>query len=82
MAWHRLDPWPDSVAGLTRLKRKFILATMSNGNVKLMVVGLPLLRRARVRLSRNCTELHAPPRYLARQRCGRSGRMHDGRCPQ
>ena len=37
MAWHRLDPWPDSVAGLTRLKRKFILATMSNGNVKLMV---------------------------------------------
>jgi len=45
-AWHRLDPWPDSVAGLTRLKRKFIIATCSNGNVALMVAlakwgGLP-----------------------------------------
>lgn len=44
--WHRLHPWPDSVAGLLRLKRKFILATMSNGNVALMVnmakhAGLP-----------------------------------------
>lgn len=37
MAWHRLNPWPDSVPGLTRLKSKFILATMSNGNVKLMI---------------------------------------------
>src|SRR5260370_15896449 len=36
-AWHRLDGWPDSVEGLTRLKRKFILATLSNGNVALMV---------------------------------------------
>ncbi len=35
--WHRLEPWPDSVAGLTRLKRKFILATLSNGNVALLV---------------------------------------------
>jgi 2-haloacid dehalogenase len=45
-AWHRLDPWPDTVSGLTRLKRKFILATLSNGNVALMVnmakrAGLP-----------------------------------------
>ena len=45
-AWHRLDPWPDVVEGLTRLKRKFILATLSNGNVALMVnmakrAGLP-----------------------------------------
>jgi 2-haloacid dehalogenase len=45
-AWHRLDPWPDAVAGLTRLKRRFILATLSNGNVALMVnmakrAGLP-----------------------------------------
>ena len=45
-AWHRLDPWPDAVAGLTRLKRKFILATLSNGNVALIVnmakrAGLP-----------------------------------------
>jgi 2-haloacid dehalogenase len=35
--WHRLDPWPDSVPGLTRLKRKFVLATLSNGNVALIV---------------------------------------------
>jgi 2-haloacid dehalogenase len=36
-AWHRLDPWPDSVEGLTRLKRKYILVTLSNGNVALLV---------------------------------------------
>ena len=36
-AWHRLDPWPDAVAGLTRLKRKYIIATLSNGNVGLLV---------------------------------------------
>ncbi|MEE8171540.1 MAG: haloacid dehalogenase type II [Alphaproteobacteria bacterium] len=35
--WHRLDPWPDAVAGLTRLRNKFILATLSNGNVALLV---------------------------------------------
>jgi 2-haloacid dehalogenase len=45
-AWHRLDPWPDAVPGLTRLKRRFVLATLSNGNVALMVnmakhAGLP-----------------------------------------
>ncbi|WP_404298681.1 haloacid dehalogenase type II [Halomonas sp.] len=36
-AWHRLDPWPDSVPGLQRLKSHFILATLSNGNVSLLV---------------------------------------------
>lgn len=36
-AWHRLDPWPDVVAGLTRLKKGFILGTLSNGNVALIV---------------------------------------------
>jgi len=36
-AWHRLDPWPDSVPGLTRLKQHYILATLSNGNVALMI---------------------------------------------
>ena len=36
-AWHRLQPWPDSVEGLDRLKKKFILATFSNGNVALLV---------------------------------------------
>jgi len=36
-AWHRLDPWPDSVPGLERLKKRFVLATLSNGNVALIV---------------------------------------------
>ena len=45
-AWHSLNPWPDSVAGLSRLKKKYILATLSNGNVALLVnmakkAGLP-----------------------------------------
>jgi 2-haloacid dehalogenase len=35
-AWHRLQPWPDAVSGLTRLKKKFIIAPCSNGNVSLM----------------------------------------------
>ena len=35
-AWHRLKPWPDSVSGLTRLKKKFIIAPLSNGNIGLM----------------------------------------------
>ncbi|CAA0124625.1 (S)-2-haloacid dehalogenase 4A [Mycolicibacterium vanbaalenii] len=36
-AWHRLDPWPDAVAGLTRLKERFVVTTLSNGNVSLLV---------------------------------------------
>ena len=36
-AWHRLAPWPDSVTGLTRLKTKYIIATLSNGNVSLII---------------------------------------------
>lgn len=36
-AWHRLGPWPDVVAGLKRLKTRFILGTLSNGNVSLIV---------------------------------------------
>jgi 2-haloacid dehalogenase len=45
-AWHRLDPWPDALEGLVRLKRRFVVATLSNGNVALMVdiarrAGLP-----------------------------------------
>jgi 2-haloacid dehalogenase len=35
--WHRLSPWPDAVGGLTRLRRRFVLATLSNGNVALLV---------------------------------------------
>lgn len=46
LAWHRLDPWPDSVEALVRLKRQFIIAPLSNGNIRLMVdmakrAGLP-----------------------------------------
>ena len=35
--WHRLDPWPDAVAGLARLKRKFTVTTLSNGTMVLLV---------------------------------------------
>jgi 2-haloacid dehalogenase len=46
MGWHRLHAWPDSVAGLTRLKTKYIIGTLSNGNVALLTemakfAGLP-----------------------------------------
>lgn len=45
-AWHRLDPWPDTVAGLTRLKSRFTIVTLSNGNLGLLAnmakrAGLP-----------------------------------------
>jgi len=45
-AWHRLKPWPDARAGLGKLKRRHVLATLSNGNVALLVnmarhAGLP-----------------------------------------
>lgn len=44
--WHRLDPWPDAVEGLTRLKARFIIAPLSNGNLSLLTemgkrAGLP-----------------------------------------
>jgi 2-haloacid dehalogenase len=44
--WHRLNPWPDSVPGLARLKRRFIIGPLSNGNVSLLTnmakhAGLP-----------------------------------------
>lgn len=35
-SWHDLTPWPDAVSGLTRLKMKFIIGPMSNGNIALM----------------------------------------------
>lgn len=35
--WHRLDPWPDAARGLALLRRKFVCATLSNGNVSLLV---------------------------------------------
>ncbi len=44
--WHRLEPWPDAVEGLTRLKESYVIAPLSNGNVALLVdmakaAGLP-----------------------------------------
>jgi 2-haloacid dehalogenase len=44
--WHRLTPWPDSVAGLQRLKLRFVISTLSNGNISLLTnmaksAGLP-----------------------------------------
>ncbi|GGC77661.1 haloacid dehalogenase type II [Undibacterium terreum] len=44
--WHRLDPWPDSVAGLQRMKSAFTICTLSNGNIGLLTnmakhAGLP-----------------------------------------
>lgn len=45
-AWHRLMPWPDAVGGLNRLRSRYVLTTLSNGNVSLLVdmaknAGLP-----------------------------------------
>lgn len=37
LAWHRLDPWPDVCEGLQRLKARFIIAPLSNGNIRLML---------------------------------------------
>ncbi|MBM3459034.1 MAG: haloacid dehalogenase type II [Armatimonadetes bacterium] len=44
--WHRLDPWPDAIPGLTRLRTRYIVATLSNGHLALQVAlakraGLP-----------------------------------------
>jgi 2-haloacid dehalogenase len=44
--WHRLKPWPDSIAGLQRLKTRFVITTLSNGNISLLTnmakhAGLP-----------------------------------------
>lgn len=36
LAWHRLQPWPDAVEGLTRLKSQFTIVTLSNGNLSLL----------------------------------------------
>jgi len=46
LGWHRLNGWPDSVPGLTRLKKQFVIGPLSNGNVSLLTymakhAGLP-----------------------------------------
>ena len=44
--WHRLKPWPDAISGLERLRKRYIVATLSNGNIALLTnmarfAGLP-----------------------------------------
>ncbi len=46
LAWHRLDPWPDTISGLTRLKERYVIAPCSNGHIAQSVnlaryAGLP-----------------------------------------
>ena len=86
-AWHRLDAWPDSPPGLTRLKKRYVIATLSNGNVALLTnmakwAGLPWglhpLRRTR-------PPLQARPRDLShgrRHTRPRTRRGDDDRSPQ
>ena len=37
LAWHRLDPWPDALSGLVRLKTRYVIAPCSNGNIALLL---------------------------------------------
>ena len=46
LAWHRLDPWPDTVPGLTRLKERFVIAPCSNGHIAQSVNLAPPCRAA------------------------------------
>ena len=44
--WHRLEPWPEAIASMERLRERYVLASLSNGNVALLVnmakrAGLP-----------------------------------------
>jgi 2-haloacid dehalogenase len=44
--WHRLDPWPDAIPGLLRLRREYLVGTLSNGHVRMLTnmakrAGLP-----------------------------------------
>ena len=66
LAWHRLDAWPEVPAALARLKSKFLLAPVSNGNISLMVdlarrnnfaVGRDPRRRSRRRLQAEAARL-------------------------
>ena len=56
--WHRLTPWPDAIAGLTRLREKYTIAPLSNGNVSLLLnmaknAGLPFDTILSAELSRH-----------------------------
>ena len=85
--WHRLDPWPDVVAGLTRLKARFVIAPCSNAHIALVLgmakrAGLPWDVILGVEIAR---DLQAAARGLPAQRGrrrARAGRGDDGRGPQ
>ncbi len=70
--WHRLEPWPDAVAGLVLLKRRHVVAPLSNGNVALLVnlakrAGLPwdlILSAELIRLYKPDPETYLLAPYL------------------
>ena len=69
--WHRLQPWSDSVKGLKLMKNRFILATLSNGNVALLVnmakfSGLPWDAILGAEMARNFKPM--PEAYLTTAR--------------
>jgi hypothetical protein len=71
LAWHRLDPWQESVAGLTRLKAIFVIAPLSNGNIALLLnmakrAGLPWessARKSRKPISQRPKPICTPPTF-------------------
>lgn len=74
--WHRLRPWPDALRGLRRLKSKFVITTLSNGNVALLTnmakhSGLPWDRILSAELFRHNTSPTARPTWEQR-RCSES----------
>jgi HAD superfamily hydrolase (TIGR01493 family) len=82
LAWHRLDAWPDVPAGLARLKRGYVIAPVSNGNISLMVdlapQPLPLGRDPRRRDRRR---LQTKAARLSRRRGSaqsQAASLHDG----
>ncbi|MSP37187.1 MAG: haloacid dehalogenase type II [Deltaproteobacteria bacterium] len=70
--WHRLNPWPDSVPGLQRLKSRFVITTLSNGNISLLTnmakhAGLPwdcILSAENVRRYKPAPEVYLLPLRL------------------
>jgi hypothetical protein len=71
--WHKLRPWPDSVEGIGMMKKKYVVATLSNGNVALLInmakhSGIPV---GPLLLGRDLPPLQARPRILSRR-----GRQH------
>jgi 2-haloacid dehalogenase len=61
LAWHRLDPWPDCVAGLERLRSRYVVAPLSNGNIAMMI---DIARRSGLRwdaiLGAELTQIYKP----------------------